>query len=63
MNDYLKKLKTRPASLLDNSPLLSEKDSINLIKAKDQKNECLKQTDTNFEPKQAGRDWWWCDDV
>ena len=63
MNDFLKKAKVRPTSFLDGSPLLSEKDPIKLIQAKEPKNEALNQTDPNFAPRQAGRDWWWCDDV
>jgi hypothetical protein len=45
------------------SKLLSGKDPIKLTQAKEPKNAFLKQTETNFAPKQAGRDWWWCDDV
>ena len=63
MNDSLKKIKVTPASLLEGSQLLSEKDSVKLIKAKELKNAVLKQIDTNSAPRQAGRDWWWCDDV
>ena len=63
MNDSLKKMKAALDSTLESSKLLSEKVPSQLIKAKDPKNEALKQTDTDFAPRQAGRDWWWCDDV
>ena len=63
MNDSLKKIKATPASTLESSQLLSEKDSTKLIKAKEPKNAFFKQSETNYAPKQAGRDWWWCDDV
>jgi hypothetical protein len=49
--------------LLDGSSVLPEKDPIESNQAKEPKNAFLKQTETNFAPKQAGRDWWWCDDV
>jgi hypothetical protein len=63
MNDSLKKMKATLESTLDSSKLLSEKDSIGSIQANESKNEVLKQAETNFGPRQAGRDWWWCDDV
>ena len=63
MNDSLKKTKTTLESSLEDSQLLSEKGPIKLIKVKEPKNAFLKQTKTNFASKQAGRDWWWCDDV
>jgi hypothetical protein len=63
MNDSLKKIKATLESTLDSSKLLSEKDSIGSIQANEPKNESLKQTGTAFAPRQAGRDWWWCDDV
>jgi hypothetical protein len=63
MNDSLKKIKATPVSKLASSELLTEKDSIKLIQAKEPKNAFVKQTGTNFGPKQANRDWWWCDDV
>ena len=63
MHDSLKKIKATPASLLDGSSVLSEKDPIGSIQANESKNESLKQTGTDFAPRQAGRDWWWCDDV
>jgi hypothetical protein len=63
MHNSLKKIKATPASLLDSSSVLSEKDSIRSIQAKEPKNASLKQTGTDFAPRQAGRDWWWCDDV
>jgi hypothetical protein len=63
MNDSLKKIKATPVSKLASSELLTEKDSIKLIQAKEPKNAFVKQTETNFGPRQAGRDWWWCDDV
>jgi|GEM_PF-1965308 len=63
MNDSLKKIKATLESTLDSSKLLSGKDSIQLIQAKESKNEFLNQTGTDFAPRQAGRDWWWCDDV
>lgn len=46
MNDSLKKIKVTPASLLEGSQLLSEKDSVKLIKAKELKNAVLKQIDS-----------------
>ena len=63
MNDSLNKAKATPASLLDDSSVLPEKDPIELNQAKEPQKEFLKQTDVNFAPRQAGRDWWWCDDV
>jgi hypothetical protein len=63
MNDSLKKIKATLESKLASSELLTEKDSIKLIQAKEPKNAFVKQTGTNFGPKQASRDWWWCDDV
>jgi hypothetical protein len=63
MNNSLNKIKASLESILESSKLLSEKDPIKLIKANEPKNAFLKQTETNFAPKQAGRDWWWCDDV
>ena len=63
MHDSLNKAKATPASLLDGSSVFSEKDSIGSIQANESKNEFLKQTGTAFAPSQAGRDWWWCDDV
>ena len=63
MHDSLNKAKATPASLLDGSSVFSEKDSIGSIQANEPKNEFLNQSDTDFAPRQAGRDWWWCDDV
>jgi hypothetical protein len=63
MNDSLKKIKATLESTLDSTKLLSEKDSIGSIQANESINESLKQTGTAFAPRQAGRDWWWCDDV
>jgi hypothetical protein len=63
MNDPLKKIKATPVSLLGSPQLLSGKDPIKLIKAKEPKNEFLKQADTGFASRRTGRDWWWCDDV
>jgi hypothetical protein len=63
MHDSLKKIKATLESSLDSSKLLSGKDPIQLIQAKESKNEFLNQSDTDFAPRQAGRDWWWCDDV
>jgi hypothetical protein len=63
MHDSLNKAKATPASLLDGSSVFSEKDSIGSIQANEPTNEFLKQTGTAFAPRQAGRDWWWCDDV
>jgi hypothetical protein len=63
MKDSLKKMKARLEPVLESSNLLSGKDPITLIQAKDPKNEALKQAESNFGPRQAGRDWWWCDDV
>ena len=63
MNDSLNKAKATPASLLDGSSVLPEKDLIESNQAKEPQKEFLKQTDINFAPRQAGRDWWWCDDV
>jgi hypothetical protein len=59
MHDSLKKIK----ATLEPSKLLSGIEPIKSIQAKEPKNEFLKQTDTDFAPRQAGRDWWWCDDV
>jgi hypothetical protein len=63
MHDSLNKPKVTPESTLDSSKLLSGKDPNRSIQAKEPTNELLKQTDTNFAPRQVGRDWWWCDDV
>jgi hypothetical protein len=63
MNDSLKKVKVPLESTPEPSKLLSGKDQIKLTQAKEPKNAFLKQTESNFAPKQAGRDWWWCDDV
>ena len=67
MHDSLNKPKATPESTLESSKLLSEKDSIGSIQANESKNEpkneSLKQTGNAFAPRQAGRDWWWCDDV
>ena len=63
MNDSLKKMKATLESTLDSSKLLSGTEPIKSIQAKEPKNEFLKQTDTDFTPRQAGRDWWWWDDV
>jgi hypothetical protein len=63
MNDSLKKIKATLESKLASSEPLTEKDSIKLIQAKEPKNAFVKQTGTNFGPRQANRDWWWCDDV
>jgi len=63
MNDSLKKIKETLDSTPRSSKLLSGKDPSKLIKTKEPKNAALKQTDTNFAPRQVGRDWWWCDDV
>ena len=63
MHDSLKKIKATLESSLDSSKLLSGKDPNRSIQSKEPTNEFLKQTDTNFAPRQVGRDWWWCDDV
>jgi hypothetical protein len=63
MNDSLKKIKATLLSLLESAQLLLGKDRIKLIQAKESKNTFLKQTESNSAPRQAGRDWWWCDDV
>jgi len=63
MNDSLKKMKAALASALESSKPVLEKDPIKLSQAKEPKNAFLKQTDNNFTSRQAGRDWWWCDDV
>ena len=63
MNESWKKANATLESTLESSTLLSGKDPIKLIKANEPENAFLKQTETNFAPKQAGRDWWWCDDV
>jgi hypothetical protein len=63
MNDSLKKMKATLESTLESSKLLSGKDPITLIQAKEPKNEALKQAESNFGPRHAERDWWWCDDV
>jgi hypothetical protein len=63
MNDFPKKIKATPVSLLGGPQVLSEKVPIKLIKIKEPKSEFLKQSDADFAPRQAERDWWWCDDV
>jgi hypothetical protein len=63
MNNSLKKIKVTLEATLESSKLLSGTDPIRSIQAKELKNEFLNQTDPNFAPRQAGRDWWWCDDV
>jgi hypothetical protein len=63
MNNSLKKIKVTLEAMLESTKLLSGKDRIKLIQAKESKNTFLKQTESNFAPRQAGRDWWWCDDV
>jgi hypothetical protein len=63
MNDFLKKMKATLDSTLESSKLLSGKDPSKFIKAKEPKKVALKQADSNFAPRQVGRDWWWCDDV
>jgi hypothetical protein len=57
MSDSLKKMKATLEPTLESSMLLSGTDPIKLIQAKEPKNEALKQTETNFAPNQAGRDW------
>jgi hypothetical protein len=57
------KIKTTLEPTLESSKPLSGKDPIKLIQAKEPKNVLLKETENNLTPKQAGRDWWWCDDV
>jgi hypothetical protein len=63
MNDSLRKVKATLEPVLESYKLLSEKDPIKSIQAKELKNEALKQNESNFGPRQAGRDWWWCEDV
>jgi hypothetical protein len=63
MNDSLNKAKATPAFLLDGSSALPEKDLIESNQAKEPQKEFLNQSDTDFAPRQAARDWWWCDDV
>jgi hypothetical protein len=63
MNDSLKKMKARLEPALESSNLLLGKDPIGSIQENEPKNESLKQTGIAFAPRQAGRDWWWCDDV
>jgi hypothetical protein len=63
MNNSLKKIKVELESTPENFQLLPEKDPIKLIQAKEPKNEALNQAESNFGARQAGRDWWWCDDV
>ena len=63
MHDSLKKINATLESTPESSKLLSGKDPMKSIQAKGPKNEALNQTDPNFAPRQAGRDWWWCDDV
>jgi hypothetical protein len=63
MNDSLKKIKAILEPTPESSKLLSGKDPMKSIQAKEPKNEALNKTDPNFAPRQAGRDWWWCDDV
>jgi hypothetical protein len=63
MHDSLKKVKATLKPALEPFKLLSGTEPIKSIQAKEPKNEFLKQKDTDFAPRQAGRDWWWCDDV
>jgi len=63
MNDSLNEAKATPAILLDSSSVLPKKDLIESNQEKEPQKEFLEQTDINFAPRQAGRDWWWCDDV
>lgn len=63
MNDSLRKIKVTLESTLESSKLLSGKGPIKLTKANEPENVFLKQAETNFAPKQARRDWWWCEDV
>jgi hypothetical protein len=63
MNDSLRKVKSTLEPAQESYKLLSGKDRIKLIQGKEPKNTLLKQAETNYVPKQAGRDWWWCDDV
>jgi hypothetical protein len=63
MNSSLKKTKATLEFTQEPSKLLSGKGSIKLTQAKEPNNAFLQRTETNFAPKQAGRDWWWCDDV
>jgi len=63
MNDSPNKIKASLETKLESFKLLSGKDPIQLIKAKKPISAFEKQTETNFEPGQSGRDWWWCDDV
>jgi hypothetical protein len=63
MNNSLKKIKATLESTPESSKLLSENDRITLIQAKESKNVFSKQVESNFAPRQADRDWWWCDDV
>ena len=59
----MNKAKATPASLLDGSSVLLEKDPIESNQVEEPQKEFLKQIDTDFAPRKAGRDWWWCDDV
>jgi len=63
MNDSLKKTKVAPEAVLEDFQVLSEKDPTKFTKAKEPKDAFLEQTGIHVVPKQAGRDWWWCDDV
>ena len=63
MNDSLKKAIAKPMSLLESPQSLHGKDPVEFTKEKVPKKEFFKKTDIDFVPKQAGRDWWWCDDV
>jgi hypothetical protein len=56
MNDFLKKMKATLEPALESSMPLSGKDPITLIQDKEPKNEALKQAESNFGPRQAGRD-------
>jgi hypothetical protein len=63
MSDSLKKTIPTLEFLLKDSQLLSGKDLIKRMNTKELKNEHLEQTDSQPTPRQAGRDWWWCDDA
>jgi hypothetical protein len=63
MSDSPKKTIPTLETLLKDSQLLSVKDLAKRMKAKELKNEHLEHTDSQSTPRQAGRDWWWRDDV
>jgi hypothetical protein len=62
VNVSQKKTKPTLESPPKESQLVLGKDLIKRMKAIELKKEHLEHTETQSTPKQAGRDWWWCDD-